>query len=476
MSREQKRFDWILGIGIGFATVVALTFAVFMWQWSEHKDEYYIYKMQISLDRQEFSRAAEYAELAEESGAVGMLSLVTYQEAEALFSTGNFTNAQKLYLELGVYEDASFKASACIIELAKEAEKKGDFQQAATWYSQSDRSDEALLGYQRCRYAIAEEAEKDSRLQEAFHLYWEIRNYSDAYEKALHIALVISGSKDEEEALRLARGYSREEWLHMEELKTAKERIVMHSLAAGWEHCLLLRSDGTVAAYGENNFGQTAVQPWEDVIAVSAGAYHSLALRSDGTVAATGSNEYGQCNVSNWKDVVAIECGAWDSFALTSQGTVLHCGFSDDTQLSSLRQVKQITTGNASWAAIMEDGTLVCSVPSGKDELWRDCTDVALGLGWTAILLENGTLDCTDYDLSEWTDVIELSASTTLLVGICADGSLKTQALMPEGAKLCDALNGIDDVKGIALSSRWAIILHFDDSVTLVGEPTFSLE
>ena len=81
-------------------------------------------------------------------------------------------------------------------------------------------------------------------------------------------------------------------------------------LAAGDSHALALASDGTIAAWGYNGFGQlgnksttdsqvpvavaTAALFGKTVIGLSAGQNHSLALCSDGTIAAWGSNSSGQ--------------------------------------------------------------------------------------------------------------------------------------------------------------------------------------
>lgn len=76
--------------------------------------------------------------------------------------------------------------------------------------------------------------------------------------------------------------------------------------ASGYAHLVVLCEDGTVAAMGDNSFGQCKVDGWKDVVKVAAGDYHTVALRKDGTVLATGKNDFGQCNVSQWKDVTEI--------------------------------------------------------------------------------------------------------------------------------------------------------------------------
>ncbi len=77
-------------------------------------------------------------------------------------------------------------------------------------------------------------------------------------------------------------------------------------VAAGEQHSLALKSDGTVWALGANWYGQLGdgtntdrnapvqVSGLSGVAAIAAGYYHSLALKSDGTVWAWGYNDDGQ--------------------------------------------------------------------------------------------------------------------------------------------------------------------------------------
>lgn len=128
-------------------------------------------------------------------------------------------------------------------------------------------------------------------------------------------------------------------------------------LAAGDSHVLALRPDGTVLAWGNNDFGQLGdgttlarstpeqiMAPGSGVVAIAAGSLHSLALKSDGTVLAWGADGSGQLgngatnNAANadtrpvqvsglgaGSGVTAIAAGATNSIALKG-GTVVAWG------------------------------------------------------------------------------------------------------------------------------------------------------
>lgn len=63
-------------------------------------------------------------------------------------------------------------------------------------------------------------------------------------------------------------------------------------MSAG-NHTCALSTDGTLACWGNNWFGQ-ATPPAGTFTQVSAGEYHTCALRTDGTWACWGRNNYGQ--------------------------------------------------------------------------------------------------------------------------------------------------------------------------------------
>lgn len=140
-------------------------------------------------------------------------------------------------------------------------------------------------------------------------------------------------------------------------------------IAAGGGHSLALLSDGTVRAWGDNSNGELGDGTYinrnipvqvkgtdgsgflDNVIAIAAGEFHSLALLNDGTVRAWGNNEYGQLGdetntTSNvpvivkatdgsgfLTNVIAIAAGGFHSLALLIDGLVLAWGNNESGQL-----------------------------------------------------------------------------------------------------------------------------------------------
>lgn len=89
--------------------------------------------------------------------------------------------------------------------------------------------------------------------------------------------------------------------------------INISTLRAGSRHTVALKEDGTVVAWGTNEFGQIDVPPHlSGVKEISTRGYHTLALKEDGTVTAWGDNDNGQLTIpSGLSGVKAIAAG-WD--------------------------------------------------------------------------------------------------------------------------------------------------------------------
>ncbi|WP_367874357.1 hypothetical protein [Luteolibacter sp. Populi] len=102
------------------------------------------------------------------------------------------------------------------------------------------------------------------------------------------------------------------------------------ALAADFNHTIALMDDGSVHAWGFNNYGQTDVptDARTGVKAVSTGNIHCVALRTDGRVVAWGGNSGGQRDVPEaaLSGVTAISAAGVQTVALKDDGSVINWG------------------------------------------------------------------------------------------------------------------------------------------------------
>ena len=138
----------------------------------------------------------------------------------------------------------------------------------------------------------------------------------------------------------------------------------VQAVAGGGYHSLALKNDGTVVAWGYGDLGQTSVPGGlTNVKAIAGGNFHSLALKTDGTVVAWGLNQYGQIDVPvGLNGVKAIDGGFYHSLALKTDGTVVAWGYHVETQPDvpvGLSGVTAISAGVAFNYALKNDGTLI---------------------------------------------------------------------------------------------------------------------
>jgi alpha-tubulin suppressor-like RCC1 family protein len=168
------------------------------------------------------------------------------------------------------------------------------------------------------------------------------------------------------------------------------------AISGGYYHTVALKDDGTVWAWGDNQYGQLGdatntnssvpvqVSSLTGITAICAGFGHSIALKDNGTVWAWGDNSYNQfgngdfinsnvpVQISTLTNITAIAAGGYHTIALKNDHTIWACGYniygqigSGSTagtidvpvQISSLTDITSIAAGIYHTIALKSDGS-----------------------------------------------------------------------------------------------------------------------
>ena len=261
------------------------------------------------------------------------------------------------------------------------------------------------------------------------------------------------------------------------------------TLSAGSEHSLGLRSNGTVVATGNNEYGSCNVSEWKDIVSVSAGHDYSLGLHEDGTVDATifnGSAYSGKCDVSEWSDIVAVSAG-WDhSLGLKSDGTVVSTDYylelyHGQCDVNGWRDIIAISAGGFHSLGLKSDGTVVAVGENDDGQCdvteWRNIVAISAGAYHSLGLKSDGTVfakgsnffgNCCD--VSDWENLVAISAGYNHSLGLHKDGTVV--AVGDNECGQCNVSNWTDIV-AISAGSYCSLGLKSDGTVIAAGNIYF---
>ncbi len=189
-------------------------------------------------------------------------------------------------------------------------------------------------------------------------------------------------------------------------LLTLPQRVTdnVQVIAAGGRHSLILKTDGTLWACGENDSGQlgdgtntnrtTPVKVMDDVQSMAAGDRHSLILKTDNTLWACGENDSGQLGdgtrTDRWTPVKVMDNvqsmagGGRHSLILKTDNTLWACGKNHSGQLGNeteidttvpirvMSEVKGIAAGDRHSLFLKTGGTLLASGNNWYGQLGDD--------------------------------------------------------------------------------------------------------
>jgi len=243
------------------------------------------------------------------------------------------------------------------------------------------------------------------------------------------------------------------------------------AVAAGYEHSVALKRDGTVVSWGKTPPTPAGLN---NVVAIAAGRYGTLALKRDGTLVAWGSANFGQLDVpAGLSGVVGMAMGDTHSVAVKQDGTVVVWGRSLNPKLNAPAGLSDVVAVSASMSynlGLKRDGTVVAWGMSGGNWL-----NVPAGLNNVVAVVasQSGALALKgDGTVVAWggsastnppaglTDIIAIDADQYQAVALKRDGTIvKWGALY---------LQGIPEyVKGVT-----AVALGFEHTLLLMADNT----
>lgn len=206
---------------------------------------------------------------------------------------------------------------------------------------------------------------------------------------------------------------------------------VFTQVSAGALHSCGLRGDGALVCWGLNNFGQ-AMPPAGVFIQVSASGSHTCGVRSDGTLACWGNNDDGQAAPPSGV-FTQVSAGEHHTCGVRSNGTLACWGYNYVGQATPPAGVfTQVSAGGYHSCGVRDDGTLACwggdyygqaNPPAGT------FTQVSAGGHHTCGLQSDGTLACWGRNIEGQASppmgvFTQVSAGHNHTCGLRADGTL----------------------------------------------------
>ena len=218
---------------------------------------------------------------------------------------------------------------------------------------------------------------------------------------------------------------------------------------AGYSSTVAVREDGTVVTSGDDTWFDDAPD-WTDVIAVATDEDCIIALKDDGTVVGEGNiwirNPSGSGLVQGpgWTDMIQISasCGyVRNIVGLKSNGTVVTINGNDFGE------------GNVS------DWTDIVAVSAGSYH--------TVGLKSDGTVVAVGDNDFGQCDVSGWTDIVAVSAGHSHTVGLKSDGTVVAVGDNDYGQ--CD-VSGWSDIVAVSAGGYHTVGLKSDGTVVATGD------
>lgn len=186
------------------------------------------------------------------------------------------------------------------------------------------------------------------------------------------------------------------------------------TIAAGLEHTVAIKADGTLWTWGSNyasqlGLGTTSIYEEPSLLSsdtdwasISAGTLYTLAIKTDGSLWAVGANGSGACGDGTWDFIPKLKrigqdndwqtavCGQSHSVALKTDGTLWAWGHRVDEQLGiDKKAIHQIGKDN-NWKTVCSWGCGVLVALKTDGTLWGLGGDDFIGDNFNSYIYKNG--------------------------------------------------------------------------------------
>lgn len=263
--------------------------------------------------------------------------------------------------------------------------------------------------------------------------------------------------------------------------------------AAGNQHTVLLRSDGTVVSFGRNSEQQCTIQgkcadiknpgqkcvyhcqtgwsPREPspvahselkYVQVATSKFHTVALMSDGTALVCGNNIQGQCVIPALEEgakYTQVAAGMFSTALLRSDGAVVACGdnWSGNCNIPALDrglEYTQVDAGGSHTVLLRSDGAAI----TVGNLLDRHATPVECG--------DNGGIPALEAGVT----YVQVAVGQTHTVLLRSDGTAVACGNNTDGQCDIPGLDGIEKYVQVIAGQNHTVLLRSDGSAVACGD------
>ena len=191
---------------------------------------------------------------------------------------------------------------------------------------------------------------------------------------------------------------------------------------------------------------------------------------------ATGNNYYGQCNVSDWKNVAGLAAGREFSLGITTDGRILAAGnnYYGQLDLPAPGEFQDVIESDprtmaealAEWTDI-RDVWLYSYIDPNDPTDFDDISVLGLKSDGSLVIWGGISPDC---DISGWTGLSRVVASSRTVIGLRPDGHVLAVGSNEYGQ--CD-VDDWTDVVDVLAGSSWTAAITENGDFLFAGYPEY---